>query len=130
MATTLQIGSMHQTEVRAASGTDVLAGLWLIAAPFVFNYSANGGSVWNDVTVGIVIALLAAVQVSEGRSSSWASWLNVGLGAWLIVAPFALGFPTGSAAMWNDIILGGVVGILALFSALTVSGDSDTESYE
>jgi hypothetical protein len=35
-------------------------------------------------------------------------------GLWLIVAPFALNYPTGSPGVWNDVILGAVVAIVAL----------------
>jgi hypothetical protein len=42
-----------------------------------------------------------------------ASGLNVLLGLWLLVAPFLLGYGNIAAAMWNDVIVGGLVLILA-----------------
>ncbi len=44
----------------------------------------------------------------------WTNWLNVLLGLWLIVAPFLIGYSkTSAGALWNDIIVGLAVGILA-----------------
>jgi VIT1/CCC1 family predicted Fe2+/Mn2+ transporter len=42
-----------------------------------------------------------------------ASGLNVLLGLWLLVAPFLLGYAEVGAAMWNDVIVGGLVLALA-----------------
>jgi hypothetical protein len=41
------------------------------------------------------------------------SWLNVLLGIWVVISPFVLGFYS-SKAVWNNVVTGGVVGILAL----------------
>ena len=38
--------------------------------------------------------------------NSWASWTNVVLGVWLIIAPFLLGYSAETTALWNDIIVG------------------------
>lgn len=46
------------------------------------------------------------------------AWVNVVLGVWLIVAPYVLGYSTASTALWNDIIIGVVVAIVALVGAL------------
>lgn len=36
-------------------------------------------------------------------------WVCVLAGAWLIIAPFVLGYSTNALALWNDIILGLIV---------------------
>jgi hypothetical protein len=46
------------------------------------------------------------------------SWVNFILGLWLIVAPFALHYRDLSAAMWNNVIVGIVIAILAISRAL------------
>jgi hypothetical protein len=46
------------------------------------------------------------------------SWVNFILGLWLIVAPFALHYGDISVAMWNNVIIGIVVAILAIYRAL------------
>lgn len=51
---------------------------------------------------------------------AWPGWLNVVnivAGIWLIISPFVLGFTTNTAAMWNAIILGIIVLVIAAVSA-------------
>ena len=50
----------------------------------------------------------------------WANWANVLLGVWLVIAPFIIGYnKTSTGALWNDIILGFLVGILAYIGTTT-----------
>jgi len=46
------------------------------------------------------------------------SWVNFILGLWLILAPFALHYRDLSVAVWNNVIVGIVIAILAIFRAL------------
>ncbi|MFQ5830087.1 MAG: SPW repeat protein [Candidatus Methylomirabilia bacterium] len=48
----------------------------------------------------------------------WASWTNVVLGLWLIVAPFALAYSGVTTAVYEDVILGIVIAALALWQAV------------
>jgi hypothetical protein len=70
---------------------------------------------WNNVIVGIVIAVLAIIRDSAPRQTGW-SWANVILGIWMIISPFALGVMT-TAILWNNIILGIVIAVIAAGSA-------------
>ena len=47
------------------------------------------------------------------RSKGEIGWLNVLLGIWVVISPFVLGFHS-SMAVWNNVVTGAVVGILAL----------------
>lgn len=107
----------------AASAVTFLAGVWLIVSPFALDHAAAGGefgAYWNDITIGIVIALLAIVRAVAPRDVPWFSIVNVALGAWLIVAPWVLAYNAGAdatAATANDMIVGAVVMIAAATSA-------------
>jgi hypothetical protein len=107
-----------------ASGLNILAGVWLIIAPFVLDYRNTGdgfNGYWNDVVIGITIAVLAALKVAAPRTMGGISWVNFVLGGWLIIAPFVLAYNVNAdapAAMWNDIVIGILVVILAARSAL------------
>lgn len=50
-----------------------------------------------------------------------ASGLNIAVGAWLVIAPFALSYSDATAALWNDIVAGLVILGLAIWSG-TVGG--------
>jgi hypothetical protein len=109
----------QRTAVKTISGLDGLAGLWLIAAPFVLGYSAFATAMWNDVIAGAAVLILAASRtMGDAYKVAWPSWVNAAIGVWLIIAPFALSYPTGSVAMTNDIIVGLIIAGLAAWSAL------------
>lgn len=105
-------------EVIGASGLNVLAGIWLIIAPFVLGFTAHTHSEWNTIIVGILVATIAAIRIWGGRGASWLSWINAGLALWLIVSPWIYGNSDVSAILWNDIIVGVVVLVLSAWSAL------------
>lgn len=129
MATTLE--SIRET-VRWTSGINLIAGLWLISAPFVLGYTYLTSALWNDVIVGIVVAAIAAVRVAGPLRHASVSWINAALGAWLIVAPFVLTYSAQAAALaeqgdasgarsaaTNDVLVGLVVLALGAWSALS-----------
>jgi hypothetical protein len=102
--------------VGQAFGSDLLAGLWLLVAPFVLGYAELLGPLWNDVIIGAVIAVVAVLRIGTGLSERALSRALAMLGSWLIVAPFVLGYASvetevarGAAATAN----GALVTILA-----------------
>ena len=134
MATTIR--RMRET-VQWTSGINVVAGLWLIIAPFVLGYDEIQAALWNDIVVGIIVAAFAVARVARPLMNPGLSWINAVLGLWLIVAPFVLGYgrvveaealavegAVGGAqtAMWNDIIVGVIILVLGVWSALSARG--------
>ena len=47
------------------------------------------------------------------RRKAGSSWVNILLGIWVIISPFVLGIHSAKG-IWNSIVVGVVVGILAL----------------
>ncbi len=47
-------------------------------------------------------------------SSYWQDWVNLALGAWLFVAPWALGYASQPAPAWNSWIFGIVVAAISI----------------
>lgn len=80
------------------------AGLFLVPL-FVSRGELIGPAAWNSYVVGAAVMIFAACAlVSRRRCVEWATLV---LGAWLIAAPFALGFYTGTgAAAWSQIVAG------------------------
>ena len=111
-----------RSTVKWTSGTNLAAGIWLIAAPFILGYSAVTAAVWNDVLIGLAVAGLAWARVAKPLEREGVSWTNVVLGVWLLAAPFALAYSGTTAALWNDIVIGLVVLVLGTWNALTSRG--------
>jgi len=96
------------------SSVNVIAGIWLIIAPFVLLYG-RGPAMVNDIVLGIVIGVFALTRaIMPGARMTWLSWLNALWGVWLIIGSFILGY--AGAARTNDIILGIIVFLFGLWS--------------
>lgn len=93
----------------------LVLGLWLIIAPLIaFGDSTATGAI-NSYIVGVIVAALSVWALAQPRS--WAEWINLAVGLWLIISPFTLGFANNTALMWNHIIVGVLVGASAGWTA-------------
>jgi SPW repeat-containing protein len=101
-------------EVAGASGINVLAGIWLIIAPFVLGYG-GGDPYWNDIVFGAIVVVLAGVRALGAYRQAWMSWLNMLIGAWVFISAFWL--DATARASWNDVILGAIIFVLGAVSA-------------
>jgi hypothetical protein len=104
-------------EIETLSGLNVIAGIWLIIAPWVLGYSGRDPR-WNDVVFGAIVGVLALIRISGAYRETWLSWINAAIGVWLFIAAWTIDH-TGTAG-GNDIILGVIVFLLAVGSASAV----------
>jgi len=103
-----------------ASGTNVVFGIWLVFAPYALHYGSDQRLLWHDSVLGLLIIALAAMRTSTLVRHPWPSWINLVLGAWLVIAPFVLGYVDVSPAFWNDLVVGASVAATAWISAFGV----------
>lgn len=115
--------AMNRGQAVTASTVNLVAGVWLIIAPFILGYSDLSSATTNDIVVGALVAILSAVRIFSVARWTWLSWLNVILGFWLIIAPFVLGYPIATPR-FNDIILGIVIIIAGTWSATSTPTQS------
>lgn len=100
-----------RSRIQGASAVNLVLGLWLVVAPFMLAYTGN--AFINDMLCGLAIAVLGGLRVVHPTlATKPASWVNLAIGGWLVVAPFVLDYLSGPAA-WNDV----AVGILVLMFA-------------
>lgn len=104
----------HDSTVSFSSGINIVLGAWLVLSPWVIGHMAESLA-WNNVVVGLAVLLLAIVRLSVRTPVAVESWVNLLLGLWLIIAPFALRAPE-VGQRWNCIIVGVVVAICAAIS--------------
>lgn len=119
MAVTQQGSARHDyaAQARSASGINVLLGIWLIISPWVFGYvSAGDQPMWNAVSTGGLVLILAATRYAQPHTGSGMSWINFLLGLWAIASPWIFTYANQDSAMWNNVATGVVIALLAIWS--------------
>jgi hypothetical protein len=81
----------------------LVIGIWIFISPWLFA-GAVGAVAWNFYIVGVLVAALALAALFAFQV--WEEWVNVVLGVWLIVSPWALGFSGFAPLTWNAVIAG------------------------
>lgn len=105
-------------DVSFASGLNLLAGVWLLASPLVFDYS--DGARWNALAAGAVVTLLAAMRTAFAFRVAAFSWINMLVGIWLFASPWVL--ETSAAVTWNNVVVGFSISLWGFLSALSTPG--------
>lgn len=96
---------------------NLVLGLWLVSSPWVLSYATETVPTWNAVIVGVIIAVAATAALVAFHT--WEEWVNVALAVWLILSPLVLYYTSHATVFWNQLIVGALVGLLALWAALT-----------
>lgn len=108
---------MDLTTKRWQDGGNLLLGIWLFISPWVMNYAAGMPlSARNANLLGAAIVVMAAIAMYMPRV--WEEGINMALGVWLIVSPWALGFAAETDVMMNTVISGILVTALAAWAML------------
>lgn len=94
-------------------GVTSLVGLALVIAPFILGYSLQPTPLWTSLILGAMITLASGYKTLTEDRANWEGWVAGIAGIVAILAPFVLGFSAVSAALWTNIILGGIVAVLA-----------------
>jgi flagellar biosynthesis protein FliQ len=98
----------------------MLAGIWLFVSPWVYGAYTNPNA-WNSWIVGAVIAILAAMRLSNSPTQTWMSYLNCLLGIWTFASPWIYGYTGNTGRFVNSLCVGVVVFVLAITSANATS---------
>jgi hypothetical protein len=104
------------TEQWRDSGSLVL-GLWLLFSPWLLGYTAVPTVAWTAYIVGIIVAVIALTGLVAYQR--WGHWPNAVLGFWLIISPWIVSYADAPTAMWNHMVVGALLLILAIWSATT-----------
>ncbi|MGP0090377.1 MAG: SPW repeat protein [Xanthobacteraceae bacterium] len=91
--------------------TSWVLGIWLLLSPWVLWFEKDATAMHNAVVVGLLIILAELIELSIFRD--WEEWINVALGVWLIISPWALR-TSDAAAKINFLVVGVLVLVLAV----------------
>src|SRR5262249_19115749 len=98
---------------KTASGINIVLGIWLIVAPFLFGYAGIPTALWNDIFVGLIVLAAACIRITDVETMFDLGWVNFIAGIWLLVAPWAFSYAIYLSPLWNDLILGILVLVVA-----------------
>lgn len=100
-------------------------GLWLLASPYLLQYTLYSGQRMNVGLLAPMVILFALARLAVGPSWFWIGWVNALIGIWLVVSPFALGLGHINSIMLNFVIVGLA---LIITSAVAYFEDYETRS--
>jgi hypothetical protein len=99
--------------------SNLLLGLWLMLSPFVlvFLNRAVVKVLWEDLLLGFGIATFSLCRLLSRRSEeiAIADWIVTALGFLTLANPFLYSYFKVTAAAWNNVIIGSVVFLLAVY---------------
>lgn len=91
---------------------NTLLGIWLMAAPAILGLPADHPAATNDRIIGPLVVTFAVVAMSEALFSLRRA--NYALGAWLLIAPWVLGYLGGPiSAIINSLVVGVLIVVFA-----------------
>jgi SPW repeat len=98
-----------------------ILGIVLCLSPWALMFDKDGIATQNAVIVGFLIILAEVVTLSAFEV--WEEWINVALGAWLVISPWVLGI-LSRAATTNFVVVGVLVIALALYEMRSIERET------
>jgi BON domain-containing protein/SPW repeat-containing protein len=80
---TLAAGRAYQPDIGAGlSWINAILGAWMIAAPFVYDYTFNQARTWNSIIVGFIIVIFAIASATTAGAAATTYGSAAGEGRW------------------------------------------------
>jgi hypothetical protein len=89
---------------------NLILGALLFLSPWIFHFSPGVES-WNAWVGGGIIVLLSIAALAA--FAQWEEWINLVVGLWILVSPWALKFSDSTNALRSAVIIGAVVAVIA-----------------
>jgi hypothetical protein len=94
----------------ACDVANLILGALLFISPWIFRFSPGAES-WNAWIAGGIIAVLSIAALAA--FAEWEEWINLIVGLWILVSPWALEFSDSINAMRTAVIIGAIVAVIA-----------------
>ena len=102
-----------------------LLGIWLCISPWALQFDLESTATRTAVITGILIILAEIVTLSVYRA--WEEWINVILGAWLVICSWVLGI-SSSTVRANLVVVGLLVLALAIYELWEARRQSSSQT--
>ncbi len=123
------MASIRSRDFRATQWQDwanLVLAVWLFISPWVLGFAIAGQpnathtttAAWNAWIVAIIIAVISIAALA--RAQRWEEWINLLAGIWLFISPWLLNYSGTRNALWDAVIIGAVVVILAAWDLIAM----------
>lgn len=105
---------------------NLILAIWLFISPWVLGFYPGGSfasppASWTAWILGVVIGVFSIAALARARP--WEEWINLICGVLLFISPLVFAYyATTIAGMWNALIVGALVFILAIWDLSTQPG--------
>jgi hypothetical protein len=118
-------------EVKPMMFSNLLLGLWLMLSPLILAFinKAVVKVLWEDLLLGFGIATFSLCRMLSRRPEeiAIADWIVTALGFLTVVNPFLYSYFKLPAAAWNNVLIGGLVLLLAAYQDWRDADDGGTD---
>ena len=105
--------------MKRAIWLNLLLGLWLMTSPFFLVFLNHNilKILWEDLLLGFGIATFSLCRLLARRDGEIAltDWFVTALGFLTLINPFLYNYFNLRTAAWNNLMIGGVILLVALF---------------
>ncbi len=105
------------TEIKWMIWVNLMIGFWIFILPWAagpgFKLNVVNVVMWNFLFIGSAIITLS--YLSFKHMLSWAYWLIIFTGVWLIVSPWFLFYSSNELLLWNSLVFGLLITSLTAF---------------
>jgi SPW repeat len=105
---------------------NLVLGAWLFVSPWILKFTGVGLAPVSAWIFGVIIAVLALLALFAYQQ--WEEWVNAAIGVWVFVSPWVLGLSHHANILWNSLIVGALLVILALWSVSLKHGSGQVMS--
>lgn len=103
------------------NGIVVVVGTWLVISNWLLHYTISEPApvalasmiFWNSVLSGAAAIVLGVMAIAS--FNLWEQWADIAIGAWLVISAWVLGFAHIPLAMWNVVLCGAIILLLAVW---------------
>ncbi len=98
-------------EVGFADVINLILAIWLFLSPWIVGFTGLMPAAWTAWLTAIAIAIFAIAALAA--FAEWEEWINLVLGLWLVVSPWAVHVASNHAATMVLSLTGVAVAVLA-----------------
>lgn len=113
--------NLQSSSNRWQDWVNLIIAAWLFISPWALQVSPEAAMAWNAWAFAVVVGVFSIVALV--RAQPWEEWINLIVGAWLFISPWALGFLMMTNVTANFMIVGALIFLLAVWDLYEITNE-------